>query len=504
MPELLAEFIEGMSDYEVQPLLEGVLTHYQALIEKSGEVGLDVPSLLLDVALAFSNLPDSNPTQQLMEASIARWLSQRQLPVTGEALETLGSALNIADEGYVAKLNQCLLVVGDSRKLDIAQSCHHRGVKRLEAQDYEGARYDFEQTITLAPRAMAYYYRALAYQGLGELQQAMTDLDKAVKLQPSRPEFHEARGDVYRQLKDVETALANYAEAVEKGSQSAARKYEELQRWRADERRRAKEAEEARQRAEVKQRRREEERRKALNIPIPVTSTSLSNLMLELVYVEGGTFQMGSTKRDDEKPVHAVTVPEFRMGKYPITQAQYEAVMGTNPSSFKGANRPVEKVSWHKAQEFCQKLSELIGQPVRLPSEAEWEYAARGGSRSQGYKYAGSNNLDEVGWYSGNSGSKTHDVRTKNPNELGIYDMSGNVWEWCADEWHSNYEGAPNDGSIWSNSDEENQQKPRLLRGGSWVNLSDNCRSRNRARIVADLRNLNAGFRVVCPWAMTT
>ncbi|MDJ1178207.1 SUMF1/EgtB/PvdO family nonheme iron enzyme [Roseofilum sp. BLCC_M91] len=511
MPELLAEFIEGMPDYEMQPLLEIVLTHYQALIEASAEVGLDVPSLLLDVALAFSNLPDSSPSQQLMAASIVRWLSQRQLPVTGEALETLASALNIADEGYVAKLNQCLSVLGDLRQLDIAQSCYRRGVKRLQGQDYEGARYDFEQTITLAPRAIAYYQRGLAYRGLGELQQAITDLDKAVKLQPNQAKFHEARGDVYRQLQDVETALANYAEAVELGSESAVQKYEELQRWWRDERRQAKEAEEARKREE-------EERRQALSIPIPVTSTSLSNrstslsnpsaslsnLTLELVYVEGGTFQMGSTQYDDETPVHAVTVPEFRMGKYPITQAQYEAVMGTNPSHFKGENRPVEQVSWHDAQAFCQKLSELIKQPVRLPSEAEWEYAARGGNRSQGYEYAGSNNLDEVGWYGGNSGSETHDVGKKKANELGIYDMSGNVWEWCADEWHSNYTGAPNDGSIWSNSDERNQQKNRLLRGGSWLSNSDNCRSRSRGSNAAGNRLRNYGFRVVCPLAMTT
>ncbi|MDJ1177087.1 SUMF1/EgtB/PvdO family nonheme iron enzyme [Roseofilum capinflatum] len=503
MPELLAEFIEGMPDYEVQPLLEIVLTHYQALIEASAEVGWDVPSLLLDVALAFSNLPDSSPTQQLMEVSIARWLSQRQLPVNGEPLETLGSALNIADEGYVAKLNRCLSVVGDSQQLDIAQSCYRRGVKRLEAQDYEGARYDFEQTITLAPRAIAYYQRGLAYRGLGELQQALTDLDKAVKLQPNQAKFHEARGDVHRQLQDIETALANYAEAKDLGAETAAQKYEELQRWWTDERRKAKEAEEARQRAKAEQRRREEERRKALSIPIPVTSTSLSNrstslsnLTLELVYVEGGTFQMGGTKYDDEKPVHAVTVPEFRMGKYPITQAQYEAVMGNNPSSFKGENCPVEQVSWHDAQAFCTKLSELIEQPVRLPSEAEWEYAARGGNRSKGYEYAGSNNLDEVAWHYGNSGSETHPVGGKKENELGIYDMSGNVWEWCEDDYDNDYQKVPKDGSAWT----KGGGTTKVIRGGSWLySFSRDCRCASRYFNNPDDRNYDIGLRVVLP-----
>lgn len=483
MPELLAEFIQGMPDYEVQPLLEIVLTHYQALIEASAEVGFDVPSLLLDVALAFSNLPDSSPTQQLMEISINRWLSQRQLPGSGEPLETLGSALNIADEGYVAKLNRCLSVVGDSRQLDIAQSCYRRGVKRLEAKDYEGARYDFEQTITLAPHATAYYQRGLAYQGLGELQQAITDLDKAVKLQPNQAKFHEARGEVYRQLNNIEMALANYAQAKELGAETAARKHQELQNWWTDERRKAKEAEEARKRAKAEQRRREEERRKALNIPIPG-----SELTLELVYVKGGTFQMGGN--------HAVTVPEFRMGKYPITQAQYEAVMGNNPSSFKGKNRPVECVSWHDAQEFCQKLSELIKQPVRLPSEAEWEFAARGGNRSKGYEYAGSNNLDEVAWYSGNSGSETHPVGGKKENELGIYDMSGNVWEWCEDDYDNDYQKIPKDGSAWT----KGGGTTKVRRGGSWHNShSWICRCAYRYYNNPDGRGNDIGLRVVLP-----
>ncbi|MBP0039062.1 MAG: SUMF1/EgtB/PvdO family nonheme iron enzyme [Roseofilum sp. SID1] len=475
MPELLAEFIEGMPDYEVQPLLEIVLTHYQALIEASAEVGLDVPSLLLDVALGFSNLPDSSPTQQLMEASIARWLSQRQLPVNGEPLETLGSALNIADEEYVAKLNRCLSVVGDSRQLDIAQSCYRRGVKRLEAEDYEGARYDFEQTITLAPRAIAYYQRGLAYRGLGELDKAITDLDKAVKLKPTNPEFYEVRGDIYRQLEDFEMALANYAEAVEQGSESGARKLTELQDWWKD------------------KCWREEEQRKALNIPIPG-----SRLTLELVYVAGSTFEMGSNEYGDEQPIHSVTVPKFRMGKYPITQAQYEAVMGNNPSSFNGKKRPVEQVNWHEAREFCQKLSELIGQPVHLPSEAEWEYAARGGNQSKGYTHAGSNNLDEVGWYDSNSGSETHSVGSKKANELGIYDMSGNVSEWCEDDFNNDYHAAPTDGSARRSRNNSNTTK--VIRGGSWANdNSRDFRCAHRSYFNPGDRSNFIGLRVVLP-----
>jgi len=180
-----------------------------------------------------------------------------------------------------------------------------------------------------------------------------------------------------------------------------------------------------------------------------------------MVRVEGGTFQMGSEKgRDDEKPVHSVTLSTFEIGKYPVTQRQWEAVMGNNPSRFNNCPEcPVEKVSWEDAQKFIQQLNEYTAGGYRLPTEAEWEFAARGGNQSQGYAYAGSNDLDAVGWYWKNSGdkpldgewdwgkieknnSRIHPVGQKQPNALGIYDMSGNVWEWCQD-WYDKYPSGP-------------------------------------------------------------
>ncbi|WP_291528415.1 formylglycine-generating enzyme family protein, partial [Bacteroides sp. UBA939] len=143
----------------------------------------------------------------------------------------------------------------------------------------------------------------------------------------------------------------------------------------------------------------------------------------EMVYVQGGTFRMGSESGfDDEKPVHQVTVSSFYIGKYEVTQAQWRSVMGTNPSHFKGDNLPVESVSWTEAREFASRLSTATGKRYRLPTEAEWEYAARGGNKSQGYTYSGSNTLGNVAWYYDNSGNTTHSVGTKSPNELGIYD----------------------------------------------------------------------------------
>ena len=201
---------------------------------------------------------------------------------------------------------------------------------------------------------------------------------------------------------------------------------------------------------------------------------------------------------------HKVTFKSgFWIGKYPVTQRQYQAVMGKNPSCFQkgffrqeNVERPVENVTWGDSIVFCQKLSEILKQTIDLPSETQWEWAARGATKSKGFEYAGSNNLDEVGWYDENSGllGKTHPVGQKKPNELGLYDMSGNVWEWCKDNWTENVTGLPVDGSPLTPGDDSD----RLLRGGSWSNYAKDCRSACRLHNAPALRSLNGGFRVVC------
>ncbi len=217
----------------------------------------------------------------------------------------------------------------------------------------------------------------------------------------------------------------------------------------------------------------------------------LNGVSLEMIFVPGGSFKMGSPKGDGfdkEKPQHDVTVPGFYIGKYPITQAQWEAVIGKNPSHFKGDPAlPVENVSWNDAKKFCEKLARMTGKAYRLPSEAEWEYACRAGTTG---KYAG--DLDTMAWYDQNSSFKTHPVGQKQPNAFGLYDMHGNVWEWCEDVWHDNYNGAPTDGSAWLIGGDSSY---RVLRGGSWYDHGDVCRSayRNCNRPVVR----SYGFRVV-------
>ena len=217
----------------------------------------------------------------------------------------------------------------------------------------------------------------------------------------------------------------------------------------------------------------------------------------EMVLVRGGTFQMGRNNQDREKPIHSVTLPDFEIGKYPVTQKFWQEIMGNNPSYFKGREHcPVENVSWDDVQEFLKKLNHRHpGKNYRLPSEAEWEYAARGGQQSKGFTYAGSNDIDEVAWYKNNSDEKKHPVGRKKANELGIYDMSGNVLEWCQDHWHGNYQGAPVDGSAWEGG---GHLDTRVVRGGSWFDYDNGCQVSLRGNFNPDYHNNFIGFRVVC------
>ena len=231
-----------------------------------------------------------------------------------------------------------------------------------------------------------------------------------------------------------------------------------------------------------------------------VITITVGGVSFDMIKVEAGSFIMGCTSEQggdcysDESPYHRVTISQdFYIGKFEVTQELWEAVMGSNPSNWKAFDRPVENVSWNDAQEFCAELNRMTGRHFRLPTEAEWEYASRGGKKATNAKYSGSSSVANVAWYDDNSGGQTHPVGKLRPNELGIYDMSGNVWEWCQD-WYGNYSSAsqtdpkgPSSGSY------------RVLRGGDWRIIAGRCRVSSRGNSDPAYRGNNRGFRLVLP-----
>jgi formylglycine-generating enzyme required for sulfatase activity len=234
---------------------------------------------------------------------------------------------------------------------------------------------------------------------------------------------------------------------------------------------------------------------------IALAGTAYAEPNIDMVFVKGGCYQMGDTFGDGdatEKPVHNVCVSDFYIGKYVVTQNQWQAVMGNNPSDFKqcGGNCPVETVSWEDAQEFIRQLNSQTGRNYRLPYEAEWEYAARSGGKQE--QWAGTSDMDELGayaWFVDNSGKTTHPVGTRRPNGLGLYDMTGNVWEWCKD-WY--------DAEYYKKSPEKNPRgalsgSNRVIRGGSWHFTAGDARAAARDYYDPSYRGSNRGFRLVLP-----
>jgi formylglycine-generating enzyme required for sulfatase activity len=238
-----------------------------------------------------------------------------------------------------------------------------------------------------------------------------------------------------------------------------------------------------------------------------------NKLTLQMVYIPGGTFEMGDSRESSAQPIHQVTIKPFFMGEYTVTQEQWKQIMKSDPSGGKGAKRPVEQISWNEAVEFCDRLTQKTGNSYRLPSEAEWEYACRAGTNRNFYfgstittelvntsfdvpytsSFPAYEGLDTDYSFIHRSNQTTNSGKFY-PNSFGLYDMHGNVWEWCSDPYHSNYNGAPSDGSFWEIGGSENQ---RMLRGGSWDSDSSKCSSSYRYYLSQDSRRKDIGFRVV-------
>lgn len=276
-------------------------------------------------------------------------------------------------------------------------------------------------------------------------------------------EFHNHRTEAEEAIEDLQAEL----EAAER--RQAAQEAARLKREAAERQHREAEAAEAKRKAD--------EAARQKDLP-------------DMVLIKGGTFQMG--EKGVAEPVHSITLSDFEIGKYPVTQKLWREIMDQNPSHFNGCDDcPVENVSWNDVQNFLKKLNaKFPGKNYRLPTEAEWEYAARGGMKTKGYAFPGSNNIDEVAWYDANSSGKTQPVGKKKANELGLHDMSGNVWEWCAD-WYEKYPTA-----TQTNPTGPGSGSYRAGRGGSWGNDARNCRFSNRYYWVPDNRYDFLGFRV--------
>ena len=247
------------------------------------------------------------------------------------------------------------------------------------------------------------------------------------------------------------------------------------------------------------------DKQKYVTVAEKYETIEVNGVQFNMVSIEGGTFTMGATNEDgeedsDELPTQKVTLSPFTIGETEVTQGLWKAVMGNLPASFDGDYHPMKDISWDDCQEFIDSLNKLTGRHFHLPTEAQWEYAARGGNRSKGYKYAGGSHIEEVAWFSANAWDKgkdspdfgNHSVGTRKPNELGLYDMSGNVWEWCQDSY-ARYDGTPKKDPT---GPQNSSNSYRVNRGGSWDYIATSARCSNRRNRTPDFRNFNLGMRL--------
>jgi formylglycine-generating enzyme required for sulfatase activity len=545
LPQLLPEMLAKLPAEEQNIITEVAVGYYQGLYDYlATEQSALIPDLRLDLALSLLSLPDKRWAAAQLYLSVQDWLKLHDLPIPEQSqlLNALSAALTIDDLPYVTKLNQCLQGLGANLQLSVIESCWRRGLQRAKNGEYSSAITDFNQVLQLDSSALsANIQRGLAYYQIGEYQGAIADFDQVLRLNPNDAHTYHHRGLVYQKLGQLERAIEDFNRALQIDPNLpgvlhirdvALGILENIKRQETDERKRQEaEKELKRLEAEKKERqRREEEASKGKEFTFEIITVDkngrenskksgkgyqkdqdLGNgIKLEMVYVPAGNFMMGSPSgegSDNERPQHQVTIAQpFYMGKYPITQEQYQAVMGNKPYSFKGAKRPVEQVTWNDAVNFCQKLSEKTGKSYCLPSEAQWEYACRAGTTTP--FYFGETITPNLVNYDGNNpyGSapkglyreETTDVGSFPPNAFGLYDMHGNVWEWCSDKWHGNYNGAPPDGTSWETGTDNN----RVLRGGSWFNYAVLCRTALRYYDSADVSYGSWGFRVALAFAL--
>jgi formylglycine-generating enzyme required for sulfatase activity len=548
LPELLKNIPEGESKQNlIKTIIKIYEENYRAIQLFNPSL---VPEMVLDFAFSLLSLNELSLARDQLYSSLIYWLQLRNINVNNDSdkvkfnrdiIQQIYTVITPVDHTYINKVNELLSRLGESI-INTIDLCYNRGSKKLKIGEFKLAIMDFTEVIDLigigqnsnqytSILAYSYYYRAVCYTHFKDYQNALKNFDQAIAIKSDLAEFYYQRGNSYYALGERQKSLNDYDQALYLQPD-----WSEVKQKRAMFQGVLEEIKPQKKIVGHQITSREIELFtfdlvhvnsqgtiiKTVSTPGYQKKEDLGNgVFLEMVYIPPGEFMMGSNESDAEKPIHKVRIKEpFYMGKYPITNQQYKQIMGSSPSpsGFNAPRQPVVYVTWTEAKNFCYRLSEKTGKKYRLASETQWEYACKAGTNTP--YYLGSTITPDLANYNGNyiygSGrkgkyrEKTTEVGTFSPNAFGLYDMHGNVWEWCEDDWHSNYQNAPSDGTAWikefniSNRKEFNINNRKVkviykvLRGGSWYNSPVFCRSAARYMLSQDLSNSYRGFRVVC------